>query len=512
MQVTHPVTLRSGSIEGELRNGLHIFRGIPYARPPVNGLRWCRPQHVARWDGVRPAQNFGAIAPQERNGQMGIPALDVPGEMSEDCLYLNVWTPTLAADAKLPIMVWIHGGGYSLGSGSQPLYDGSELARRGVVLITINYRLGPFGFLRLNEVTRGRMPSTGLEGLLDQIAALHWIGDNAAAFGGNANNITLFGESAGAFSICCLMTMPRARGLFHRAIVQSGGASTANRLDRAQHSAKRFISNVKGAEVCVTALERAATEEILAAASALASMPATPDDEIGVMPFQPVVDGDLLPEKPIVSIAAGTGADIDLIVGSTADEWLLFADPSLATLSDGGLLDWCSRRYGDAAAAQLLKSYEFAPGTTNLSRLSSLETDRLFSAAARDLVAKRAAHAARTFRYRFDHKSPSLGGVLGACHTVELGFVFGTFKAKQYQAFFGAGKDEAALSNLVQIAWTTFARSGEPALPNSIEWPMSLHSPALVLFESSGEGFRIAMPNEMERLWDAYADTLVGFV
>jgi para-nitrobenzyl esterase len=399
-----------------------------------------------------------------------------------------------------------------LGSGSQPLYDGEELARRGVVLITINYRLGPFGFLRLNELTRGRMPSSGLEGLLDQIAALQWVGDNASAFGGDADNVTIFGESAGAFSVCCLMTMPRANGLFRRAIAQSGGANTANSIERAQLSAKRFVSGIKDADSCYGVLERATTDDILAAARKLTSFPAAPDEEIGVMPFQPVIDGDLLPDKPILAMRRGIGSRIDMIAGSTANEWLLFSEPSLLSMTGDQFTNWCERRYGASAAAKMLRSYSFANSTPPLSRLALLETDRVFGAPVGLLVDARAAHNAPTFRYRFDHGSPIFGGSLKACHTIELGFVFGTHKLEKYQAFFGAEEAEAALANALQTAWTSFASLGQPALPGDTKWPDSLHSREAMIFDSDQTRWCTTALYEPERLWTEYSDTLVGHV
>ena len=225
------IETKSGKIKGSYQDGLYIFKGIPYAAPPVGEFRWLPPQPVKPWKGVRQAQTFGPIAPQ--NGALSLaPEYQVEEPQSEDCLYLNVWSPG-ADGSRRPVLVWIHGGAFNRGSGSSPMYPGTTLARRGnVVVVTLNYRLGALGFLHLKKLTGGRIPATGNEGLLDQIAALQWVRDNIAHFGGDPDNVTVFGESAGGMSIGCLLAMPQARGLFHKAILQSG-SSTVKSLDEA---------------------------------------------------------------------------------------------------------------------------------------------------------------------------------------------------------------------------------------------------------------------------------------
>ena len=233
------VATKSGKIEGSFENGLYVFKGIPYAAPPVGDLRWMPPQPAKPWSGVRPAKKFGPIAPQ--NMMAGGPIMQVPQPQDEDCLFLNIWTPGLD-NASRPVMVWIHGGAFTIGSGSDPMYDSDRLPKRGnIVLVTINYRLGMLGFLRLKEVTGGKIPATGNEGLLDQVAALKWVKENIAAFGGDPDNVTVFGESAGGMSIGCLMAMPSARGLFHKGILESGVGSTAGPLEDANNTGELFL-------------------------------------------------------------------------------------------------------------------------------------------------------------------------------------------------------------------------------------------------------------------------------
>src|SRR5579863_10236654 len=222
-----------GRLEGDEQDGLIVFKGVPFAAAPVGVRRWLPPERQAPWTGVRDARRFGAVAPQNPVTNQALAAMKIEQAHSEDCLNLNLWTPGLDG-ARRPVMVWIHGGGFTIGAGSQEIYNGAVLAKRGdSVIVTINYRLGPLGFLRLNDVTQGRIPSSGNEGLLDQIAALQWVRDNIAEFGGDPDNVTIFGESAGGMSVGAILAMPSARGLFHKAIPQSGACHTGATADRA---------------------------------------------------------------------------------------------------------------------------------------------------------------------------------------------------------------------------------------------------------------------------------------
>src|SRR5580700_2717172 len=228
------VSIHQGKLEGDDQGGLSVFKGIPFAAPPVGGRRWLAPEKPASWTGVRDARRFGAVNHQNKLMLSALSAFVIDGEQSEDCLTLNVWTPALDGKRR-PVMVWIHGGGFTIGSGSQEIYDGSVLARRGdTVVVTINYRLGPLGFIRLADVTNRKIPSTGSEGMLDQVAALEWVRDNIAAFGGDPGNVTIFGESAGGMSVTTLLSMPAAEGLFSKAIAQSGAGHHALSADTAR--------------------------------------------------------------------------------------------------------------------------------------------------------------------------------------------------------------------------------------------------------------------------------------
>jgi hypothetical protein len=309
---------------------------------------------------VRAAKAFGNAAPQNSIVNDLLPAFLIPEPQSEDCLYLNIWTPRTDA-ARRPVLVWIHGGAFTLGSGAQSLYDGGPLAKRGdVVVVTINYRLGALGFLRLQELTGGRIPPPATRAC-DQLAALAWVRENIAAFGGDPENVTIFGESAGGMSVGTLLGLPKARGLFHKAIPQSGACSTANTRERAVKIAEHYAAKL-GAGRSADALRAASTAEILQAQAALAPPPgAVVDREVGGMPMQPVVDGEVQPRLALESLARGSAAGVPVLVGSTLEEWKLFmpADPSNFTLTEETVLVRCERRMGPGARS-VVESYRKA--------------------------------------------------------------------------------------------------------------------------------------------------------
>src|SRR3984957_19257195 len=350
------VSTRYGRLEGEEQAGLFVFKGVPFAAAPDGVRRWLPPERPATWTGVRDARHFGAVAHQNPVTNQALAAMKIEQAHSEDCLNLNLWTPGLDG-AHRPVMVWIHGGGFTIGAGSQEIYNGSVLARRGdVVIVTINYRLGPLGFLRLNDVTSGRIPSSGNEGLLDQTAALQWVRDNIAEFGGDPGNVTIFGESAGGMSVGTLLAMPAARGLFHKAIPQSGACHTGASVARANRAAERVLSRL-GVKSGDTGAIRALTPAQLLTGTMLADGK-TPDPELG-MAYQPVIDGTHVPRAAIEMVADGSASGVAVMVGSTLEEWKLFSlmDASLQKLDRKGLGARMSRRLTAEAADSVIDSY-----------------------------------------------------------------------------------------------------------------------------------------------------------
>ena len=507
---------RQGRVRGEAGDGLAIFRGIPFARPPVGALRWRAPAPPEPWSGEREAVRFASCAPQNMIPLDLLAAFKVHETQSEDCLYLNVWTP--AADgARRPVLVWIPGGAFAIGSGAQSIYDGAALAKRGdVVVVTVNYRLGPLGFLRLHELTNGRIPSTGNEGILDLVAALEWVRENIAAFGGDPGNVTIFGESAGGMSVGTLLGLPGARGLFQRAIPQSGACSTANTRERAVQVAERFASHL-GVGRDADALLAASPAQLLAAATALGGQPGLPDHELGGMPIQPVIDGEVQPRLALESVARGSAAGVSLMVGTTQDEWKLFvfADPSNLQLSEAQLLGRYQRRMG-AAAGSVVDAYrkarsERAAPASAPELWSALETDRIFRLPALRLAEEQARHDARVFNYLFSWRSPMFGGMLGSCHALELGFTFGTYGQPGMTEFSGQGAKADALSERMMDAWIAFARSGDPSTP-SLRWPRYTAEQRATCIFGEDSAVVNAPFDEERRAWSAAPDSVLGAV
>src|SRR6204780_3265210 len=510
------VSIHQGKLEGNDQGGLIVFKGIPFAKPPVGALRWLPPEKPASWTGVRDARRFGAVAPQNQLMLSALAAMVVEGEQSEDCLSLNVWTPALDGKRR-PVMVWIHGGAFSIGSGSQALYDGSVLARRGdVVLVPVNYRLGPLGFLRLADVTGGKIPSTGSEGMLDQVAALEWVRDNIAEFGGDPGNVTIFGESAGGMSVGTLLAMPSARGLFHKAIPRSGASHTGAPVARANRTAERILSRLRVNPGDAAAVRALTPAQLLT--GTLLDDGKTPDPELG-MAYQPCIDGTHVPRAAIEMVADGSASGVAVMVGSTLEEWKLFSlmDPSLHKLDRAGLGARMSRRLTADAADAVIDSYAKAraarsESVTPADLFTAIETDRIFRIPGVRLaqVQPRHDHETRVYSYLFTWPSPAMGGVLGSCHALELGFVFGTNQAPGMAAFAGTGPAADALATQMQDAWLAFARTGDPSCESAGKWkPYDEASRATMVFGANPK-LEETPRDEERRAWDGIEDRIFG--
>ncbi|WP_371401141.1 carboxylesterase family protein [Kribbella sp. NBC_00662] len=447
MSETDPeVRTTAGLVRGHSENGLAVFRGIPFARPPVGVLRFAAPQPAEPWDGVRDAFSFGPPPPQSL--VFGPPSNPATGD---DWLTVNVWSPDLAS--RLPVMVWIYGGAYVIGQSGDPSYDGTRLTHDGdVVVVTFNHRLGVDGFGQLEGAPANR-------GLLDQVAALEWVRANIAAFGGDPDQVTVFGESAGAGSVAALLAMPRAAGLFQRAITQSAPGT--------------FFSPPLAADI-MTAI--AAQFDLAATADELRDVPiadlvAASDllatamrPEIGRwgaaaylgIPFAPVVDGDVLPRTPFEALADGAAREVELIAGHTRDEYrlLLAADGRLGNLTEN-----------DAATAlQLLApdGYREAHPDATAERLYELvHSDWLFRMPSHRLAEAQVAGGGRAYAYELAW--PDTG--LGACHGLDVPLVFGTTPLLAFLLDPEQLPAAEQVSQLFRTAWTAFAHSGDPGWP-----------------------------------------------
>ena len=498
--VSATTEIAQGKLQGVAKDGVLRFNGIPYAKPPVGPLRWRMPEAPEPWTGTRDAARFGNIAPQVESAS-GAVLGGTPGTRSEDCLYLNVQTPA-CDNARRAVMVWIHGGAFVTGAGSVGTYNGKYIVPRGdVVLVTINYRLGAFGFLNLHDASGGKLPGTGAEGLADQIAALAWVRGNIAAFGGDPDNVTIFGESAGGMSVGALLAAPGARGLFHKAIPQSGASDIGYARDLSARIARHVMDKLGSADPV-----EAPWETILGIQKKMLEAPR----EIGLgMPFAPTIDGRILPRRAIDCVAEGSAAGVPLLTGTTRDEWKLFtvAAANLREMDEARLRKMTANLVGEAHAENVLKGYS---GGTPFERWNEVMTDHTFFVPATRLLDAQAAHAP-VYGYRFDWSSPMLNGALGACHALELGFTFGTFRVKGAAPFFGAGDAAEELSNGMMDAWLAFAKSGNPSNDTSGAWLRYDGGKRATMIFGDGLPHMTSAPNEARRMaWQSVPAAKIG--
>ncbi len=500
--MTATVETRLGALQGIQRTNHIEFRGIPYAKPPVDELRFQAPQPLSPWQGIKRADRFGDASIQENISLFGV------GSISEDCLYLNVWTPSLNTneknidETKRPVMVWIHGGGYISGSGSQLIYRGRELCENGdMVVVTINYRLGVLGFLDLTQYFSSDLPVSANNGLLDQIAALQWVKDNILAFGGDPDQVTVFGESAGGMSIAALMASPLSKGLFNRAIIQSGSGDHVLTKEEATQVTDCFLQETGVSSDDPDALFTLSTKQIIKAQKKCLSLSFDRGSQQQRVPqfgmtLVPVIDGDILPTTPIRAIENGAASEIALMAGATRDEWNLFLHTpgpegdSLAKthykhLNKSDLIKICERDLPGLGekSANLYESVILSraesdaesngdsstalPTGAALDMYSAFESDRMFRIPTLRLAEAQSRHRDDVYMFEFEWDK----GVFGACHAVDIPFVFGATQGGFGQILTGGSNKAAELSSTVQSCWVAFARSGNPGTDRVGQWP-----------------------------------------
>jgi len=448
-----PVMTEYGLVQGVSEDGLTVYRGIPFAAPPVGDLRWRPPQPAAKWDGVRPAVAFAAD-PYQGDGK---------GHVSEDCLYLNVWTPAQSADARVPVLVWIYGGGFSFGSTSTPVHNGEHLARKGVVLVSINYRVGPLGFLAHPELS-AESPHhvSGNYGLLDQIAGLQWVRKNIAAFGGDPDKVTIFGESAGGISVSMLCASPLAHGLFQGAISQSGGSFGPSRPTTYPGENMRRLPDA----------ERAGAAYLTkAGVSSVAELRRLPPDQLpagwGSGAAWPIIDGWVIPDDQYKLYAAGLYNDTPILVGYNSDEGLSFSREK----TPAEFIANTRQRYGPFAD-KLLAAYPVGPDTVPKTA-RDLTRDAAFGwhTWSWALLQARTGRS-RVFYYYFDQHPAHPAGAPeadhGAPHGVDVPYVFQTLDRKDPKLTPG----DLAVSEAMATYWTNFAKKGDPNGPGLPHWPV----------------------------------------
>ena len=455
------VRTAAGAVRGRWEAGVAVFRGIPFAEPPVGALRLAAPRAVTWWSGVREAQSFGPPPPQGGGFGAGAPAHDAA---DDNWLTLNVWSAEPGAGAGLPVMVWIHGGGYTYGMSSLPEYDGGRLALDGgVVVVTLNYRIGLEGFGQFEGVPANR-------GLLDQVAALEWVRDNIPAFGGDPGRVTVFGQSAGAGSVAALLAMPRAAGLFGRAVAQSV-PGTFFSAELAADIATSCAAEL-GLRPTLADLSTAAPDRLCAAGDTVSAKTAQWARRWGLpahrsILYAPVVDGDVLPVTPWAALAAGAGRDIELLVGHTRDEQRLFT-------AIEGLLGQVTPEQAAAALAT------FAPGPDGARRYRDafpdagsdelyelVHSDWLFRMPSLHLAEAQTGAGNRAHVYELAWPAPGMVGVLGACHGLDVPLVFGNLDRGQPALLIGESpsSEAEAVSAHMRAAWTAFAAHGSPGWP-----------------------------------------------
>ncbi|KJK39004.1 carboxylesterase [Streptomyces variegatus] len=491
------VRTTAGAVRGRREEGLAVFRGVPFAAPPVGEARFMAPRPARPWDGIRDAYTFGPPPPQDVGNLGGPGLLDVPE--GDEWLTVNVWTPETDPAARRPVMVWIYGGAYKLGHSGSPGYDARRIAADGdVVVVSFNYRLGMEGFAFIEGAPANR-------GLLDQVAALEWVRDNIESFGGDPGQVTVFGESAGAGSIASLLTMERAAGLFRRAIAQSvPGTFFSDALARDIGTA---LAAEVGLRPTVADLSTVDPRRLTSAGETLSAKMLQRVDRWGqaaptVTPFSPVVDGEVLPTSPWQALAAGSARDIDLLVGHNRDEYRLF-------IAMAGRLGQITQER--AASALRL----FAPGASGEEAYRAafpdaspgelyerVQTDWLFSMPSLHLAQAHRAGGGSAHVYELTWPAPGLGGALGACHGLDIPLLFGTYGADLGALLFAGAEPSAealSLSSRFRASWTSFARSGDPG------WPAYDDAERLVQVLDA-QPVVTAYPEERSRrLWEGHA-------
>lgn len=475
-------------MRGEIVGGLRVFKGIPYALPPTGARRWRPPEAMPAWQGTLEAKTFGAACVQPKPRGASIYASEL-SSISEDCLSLNVWTPTDARDA--PVFVWIHGGALTTGSSSEAMYDGAKLAARGIVVVTINYRLGALGYFA-HRALSSESPQhvSGNYGLLDQIAALRWVNRNIAAFGGDPANVTIAGESAGGLSVMYLMTSPPARGLFAKAIAQSAYMISMSELKQGRFGEQ--AAEGIGARLA----EALGTQDLATLRSLDANKLVEDAARAGYLPLG-TVDGQVLPRQLVEVFDRGEQAPVKIIAGFNSGEIrsLRFLAPPVP--KDAATYEASIReRYRDLAA-EFLRLY---PGSALGESVVAATRDALYGWTAERLVAKQTAVGQPAFLYLFDHGYPTADSAgLHAFHAAELPYIFGTAdRTPPLWPKVPATAAESALSDAMVAYWTEFARSGAPSAANQAQWTAYGSTRAYMVFADSPQPALHLMPGMYE--------------
>jgi para-nitrobenzyl esterase len=497
---TEPVVeITTGKVRGCVRKGIYGFKGIPYADTTAGPNRFMPPQKAKPWTGLRSSMHFGSVCPQPpragwaNDEEAWLFSWDdgVPGE---DCLRVNLWTPGIHDGRNRPVMVWLHGGGYTAGSGQELLsYDGENLARRGdVVVVTLNHRLNVFGFLNLSAYGNRYQDSANV-GMLDIVAALEWVRDNIAAFGGDPNLVTIFGQSGGGGKVNALMAMPSAKGLFHRAIVESGSLMYGATEEQSQQLAGQLLANLGLDASSVDKLQQIPVEQLEAAAMAVTTHPMTHSGIIdfrhigSLLGWAPVVDGKVLPRQPFAPDAPAQSADIPLLVGTTLNEFVTAINhPEFMEMDAGLLKSRVQGAFGAKADSILSAAKSVYPNANPFELWSVIAVSGVRASALSQAQVKAAQNAAPAYCYQFAWQTPVLSGRPMSFHCSEIAFVFDN--TDRCENMTGGGPAARDLAAKVSEAWIAFARTGDPNHSGLPHWtPLTAETNATMVFDTQCE-------------------------
>jgi len=466
----------SGKIRGVDAQGIKVFRGVPYGGTTSGVNRFMPPTDPGKWSGVRDALHYGPSTPQSDPGAQRSPtSLTVSGENlpseTEDCLVLNIWTPALNDGRKRPVMFWCHGGGFSSGSGSAPGYDGTNLARRGdVVVVTINHRLNVLGYTYFGDLAGADFAQSGDAGMLDIVHALRWVRDNIEQFGGDPNTVLVFGQSGGGRKVGTLLAMPSAKGLFHRAIIESGPTLKLVERDQATKVAEMLLKQLDLNKTQVRELQKLPVDKVMAAYfRVLRDMRGYDQMTEG---FSPTMEGNIVPQHPFHPAASAISPDVPVLAGCARTETTLMAqnDPAAFSLNEAAMHERVKNSVGGDQADRLIEAYRKAnPHASPTDIFFLIDSDHRYGAPMMKIEERRAALGrGPVYAYYFTWETPVDGGRLRSPHTIEIPFAFDNVKISRIT---GSGPDAMALADKVSDAWIAFARTGNPNTGKLPHWP-----------------------------------------
>jgi para-nitrobenzyl esterase len=469
-----PVTVETtyGRVRGTDVAGIKTFKGIPYGASTAGGNRFMPPVAPAKWAGVRDAIAYGPSAPQREPGvgrsasPLAVAAAGLPAE-SEDCLVLNVWTPALDNGRKRPVMFWCHGGGFATGSGSSPVTEGANLARRGdVVVVTINHRLNVLGFTALDDAGGSKFAGSGDAGMLDIVFALQWVRDNIARFGGDPGTVMIFGQSGGGRKVATLLAMPSAKGLFHRAIIESGATLKLVEREQGARVAHELMSTLGIAKGHARDLQKLPFDKIMAAYFQVVRRMNVDQMTQG---FSPLVDGKFIPAHPFHPVASSVSADVPVMLGSTRTELTSSAQPADFELSDAEMRSRIRGLIGTHANSAIEVYQKANPGASASDLYFLIASDHRYSGPVMKIAERRAALGkGPVYLYYFRWETPVDGGRLKSPHTIEIPFAFDNVKAAARLT--GGGPEAMVLADKVSHTWIAFARTGNPNASKLPRW------------------------------------------